>query len=258
MLKKPLTGNGPIIITGTAGTGTRVFCDLLEKAGVFMGSRKNAEKDNLDFIELIKKGIPLSTPGCLNNENYLSIIKSPDFSPEILDNNYRDRIRKLIHQFKKRMLKDLKGNGDTRWGWKESQSMFVLPFLFEVFPDLTLVHIIRDGRDIAFSQQQKKLYQASYIRLLNHEYRINIEDKDYPLWVAKTWEIVNLGLNCWAKKNLKESKYYLIKLENLEYKNTETIFHLYEFLKINFVQDYKRILEKTDFDQKKLSVTGHL
>jgi len=37
--------------------------------------------------------------------------------------------------------------------------MFFYPFLFEKYPKLRVVHVVRDGRDIAFSNQQRKHFQ---------------------------------------------------------------------------------------------------
>ncbi len=44
-----------------------------------------------------------------------------------------------------------------RWGWKHPHSYILLPFLAERFPGMRFVHVIRDGRDIAFAKNQNQV-----------------------------------------------------------------------------------------------------
>ena len=41
--------------------------------------------------------------------------------------------------------------------------MFFLPFLYEKYPAMRLVHVLRDGRDVAFSKQQRARFQEGVI-----------------------------------------------------------------------------------------------
>lgn len=46
----------PVVITGTAGTGTRVANDILEHAGnVHMGGRRNKQRDSTEFDDYVKR-----------------------------------------------------------------------------------------------------------------------------------------------------------------------------------------------------------
>ena len=46
---------------------------------------------------------------------------------------------------------------DAPWGWKEPRSHFLLPFLHAKYSRIKLIHVIRDGRDMAFSDNQNQL-----------------------------------------------------------------------------------------------------
>jgi hypothetical protein len=37
-----------------------------------------------------------------------------------------------------------------KWGFKNPRSMFLLPFYHEIFPGMSFIHVIRDGRDMCF------------------------------------------------------------------------------------------------------------
>ena len=43
------------------------------------------------------------------------------------------------------------------WGWKEPRSLYLLPLLDEELPGLRFLHVVRDGRDMAFSDNQVQL-----------------------------------------------------------------------------------------------------
>ncbi|BCW93430.1 MAG: hypothetical protein KatS3mg007_1324 [Thermoanaerobaculum sp.] len=45
----------------------------------------------------------------------------------------------------------------SAWGWKEPRSIYLLPFWNELMPSLRFIHVIRDGRDMAFSANQNQL-----------------------------------------------------------------------------------------------------
>jgi hypothetical protein len=50
----------------------------------------------------------------------------------------------------------------TPWGWKQPRSLFLLPALLASYPDLLVLHVMRDGRDIAFGSQDRLTMTGSY------------------------------------------------------------------------------------------------
>lgn len=108
----------PIVITGTAGSGTRVFCEILEILGFHMGANQNPYKDNQWFIEIIKDGIPITDPDNLTDECYLANISSPDFNVGIIEPKQQKHIRSQVDIFKRKMHSE-KPPQISNWGWKE-------------------------------------------------------------------------------------------------------------------------------------------
>lgn len=43
------------------------------------------------------------------------------------------------------------------WGWKHPHSILLVPLLVDVWPELRFVHVVRDGRDMAFSGNRNQL-----------------------------------------------------------------------------------------------------
>lgn len=50
-------------------------------------------------------------------------------------------------------------NGDLRFAEKTPRNSFILPFLYEAFPDARFIHIIRDGRDASISLAKRPWYR---------------------------------------------------------------------------------------------------
>jgi hypothetical protein len=52
-------------------------------------------------------------------------------------------------------------NGKGRWADKSPRYALHIPFLLQVFPDAQIVHVIRDGRDVAVSHRKRFGYWSS-------------------------------------------------------------------------------------------------
>ncbi len=50
-------------------------------------------------------------------------------------------------------------DGDLRFAEKTPRNSFILPFLYETFPDARFIHIIRDGRDASISLAERPWYR---------------------------------------------------------------------------------------------------
>jgi len=240
----------PIIVLGTAGTGTRVFSDLLEFAGAFMGLRRNLQRDNLDFIRIIKDGIPLVNLNKPLGNSFLRQAGSPDFRIARLESGLVDHTHQLMSHFKSIITGDLRSM-HLRWGWKEPQCMFVLPFLKHHFPRMRIVHVIRDGRDIAFSKQQCAPFQAAYVRCLANVVQPPSNDDEWAVMVAKTWQINNVAVAKWATQNLGPGHYFLAKLELLKEDPVAFATRLYETMDLD-VDTPEQHIEESGFDPNSL------
>lgn len=245
-----MTRDDPIIVLGTAGTGTRVFSDLLESGGVFMGHRRNPQADNLDFIRIIKDGVPLIRLDNPLGDSFLRQAGSPDFEISNLDTAMADRVHRLTTQFKSVITDDLRSE-HLRWGWKESQSMFVLPFLKHHFPDMRIVHVVRDGRDIAFSRQQRAPFQVAYVRCLANVARLPSNDDEWAPMVAKAWAINNLAVAGWARQNLESKNYFVARLELLKDDPLTVVTQCYKRLNLDVAAPQK-YFEQSNFDADSL------
>lgn len=126
----------PVVIGGSGGSGTRAFVEVLERAGVFMGSSLSRQKDAQHANKFNKKWVPV----------YLASGRTLD--PEQTARFARNLEGVLINH------RDGIPDPKMAWGIKSPRLMLLLPLLHRALPGLRFLHVIRDGRDMAFSENQ--------------------------------------------------------------------------------------------------------
>jgi hypothetical protein len=94
-----------------------------------------------------------------------------------------------------------------RWGWKHPQSHLLLPFLLERFPRLRFVHVVRDGRDMAFSPNLGQL-------MIYGREALGREPQRTPEDAIRYWAWAN-GRAADAGGRLGEQRYLLVRFEQL-------------------------------------------
>jgi hypothetical protein len=126
--------SGPIVIVGMGGSGLDVVARLLRRSGLYLGSRTNGpQEDALDFVEFDY----LWAPAVIVGRRTARIIDL-------------DRARADLEASCGRHTDQLPDGAS--WGWKHAPSAHLLPVLERSFPALRVIHVIRDGREVAFGE----------------------------------------------------------------------------------------------------------
>jgi hypothetical protein len=112
---------------------------MVSCAGFFTGRRLNVANDSIDTIKFAQTWILRY----LEQGNSLSEVETKRMSRSL-------RIALALHRG---------GIPDPEMPWavKNPRLMLVLPFLWQEFPQLRFIHLVRDGRDMAFSRNQFQL-----------------------------------------------------------------------------------------------------
>jgi hypothetical protein len=189
----------PVVIGATGGSGTRVIHGVLEKAGLFMGAKAklNHAGDAMDVEPMLDAFI----------NPILSATNSLDYVASALPTALATAALRDLALGVDRFLRDMP-NGDMPWGWKNPRSMYVLPLIRELFSDIRFIHLIRDGRDMATSDNQnqpRKHFEA----LFGHA----LEESD-PLGSIQLWAAANLAIANWGERHL-GSQYLCVRFEDL-------------------------------------------
>jgi hypothetical protein len=181
-----------LLIGGSGGSGTRVLVDVLQRGGYDCGSWLNKSNDSVYLTNFIRRwAVP-----------YLKAYPNP-LSPLAR--------RWMMHDLDvaMRLHAQARPVEQAQWLAKDPRSVLLLPFLAARWPGLRFLHVVRDGRDMAFSANQNQL--AAYgAWLLSPAERQTIA----PLQAAALWRTANLRALRFAEAHLKE-RYLYVQFEAL-------------------------------------------
>jgi Sulfotransferase family len=184
----------PIVIGGSGGSGTRAAARLLAATGVRMGEHVNSSADALAFVNIFDV---LINPILQNT-------RSLDYDPIGLPVEFAAHAIEMI-----RSAADIHctpSARDGRWGFKNPRHMFLLPLLNQIFPEFVFVHVLRDGRDMLFSDNQNQL-RRYYSDLFGRPGDVTLEA------AAAFWSTANLQAATYGARALK-SRYIVLRLED--------------------------------------------
>jgi len=237
--------NGPIVIGGMGGSGTRLVAEILSQFGIFLGDDLNVASDNLLYTLLFRRSawfyksyqnrnriqtglsvldkLLLKEYGLSFKEIWFLLYAVTDMSL-----HYRRderswslmRLRKIINNTR---FKDNQYNG---WGWKEPNSYLILENLKDHYNSLKFIHTIRHGADMAFSKNQRQL------RTWGDLFGIPEPSKDFPSASLKFWARANQAVEKLGE-SLGVNQYLQINYDLLCQKPDQIINELITFLNID-------------------------
>lgn len=183
---------GPHVIGATGGSGTRVVARIVRESGLFTGRELNAYEDALPFGEYSDRWI---------NE---FVDRAGEPAPDDLLARMRADLDSLVRGH----LAGLPPSARA-WGWKEPRSIYYLPFLDAAMPSLRFLHFVRDGRDMAFSENQNQLVKHGSA-VLGDELR----KAKTPVRSIAVWSRVNEAAADYGEERLGD-RYLRVRFEDL-------------------------------------------
>ena len=194
----------PLIIGATGGSGTRVIARIARHAGYELGTHLNSAEDALDFLDFHDRWINrLVRAGSL-----------PADATARLERDFREVLARHRAGFE----------SAPRWGWKAPRSIYFVPFFRAQFPRMRFIHVLRDGRDMAFSKNQNQLRKHGAALL-------NWRERWLPLPIRSllVWERVNLRAAAFCEAQMRD-RYLVVRFEDLCAEPAATAERLLHFL----------------------------
>jgi hypothetical protein len=139
----------PVVVFNKSHSGSRFLAQLIGEAGIFMGAHQNDSNDSWDVLKLVE---------------YLVSRYYPDYS-SLWSGAANDdaELPGLVREVFAAHTESLADG--MPWGWKLCETAYILPVLDYLFPRARYIHLIRDGRDVAFTDHRapnrpfwKKIY----------------------------------------------------------------------------------------------------
>ncbi len=165
----------PVIIIGMHRSGTSALAHALSKMGLFIGRKLDKNQEAFFFQKhnewlLRSCGGRWDFPGCLNYlykntsalelvEKYLRLRLSARSCIEFLGPVRFIRYRSIFNIYEP-------------WGWKDPRNALTLGVWLKLFPEARVIHIIRNGVDVANSLYQRHMKELKIAKefLDNHFY----------------------------------------------------------------------------------------
>jgi hypothetical protein len=206
----------PVVIFGTGGSGTRVLQILADRAGYFMGANLNAPGDSLEVGQFTKRWVDrYLTESNWIDEMWRGSDRGTFGSPSEMAKDFRAAIERH-----RAGLQD----ADAPWGWKFPRTILMLPFVHETYPAMKAVHLVRDGRDMAFSRNQNQV-RAKGRQVLSEA---DLEERQ-PVQSIKFWSRVNVAAARYGTRFVNDN-YLRFRYEDVCSDPGEAVVQLLDFL----------------------------
>ena len=243
--------NGPLVIGGVGGSGTRIVAEIILSFNYYLGNDLNGPKDFLLYTLLFKRkswfyknktnerliqtGLSILKKSVVTKEN-LTFFEScylinATFSMALFGHNYLGdgkgwwaltRIKKMFEK------NDLAPTKYQAWGWKEPNSHLLIRDMDHFFGQFKYIHTVRHGLDMAFSDNQQQLF--NWGPLFGIE--IPASKSQLPLASFKYWVRANrLALEKGAQMG--PERFFLLNYDQLCSDPERVIRKLIAFLKID-------------------------
>jgi len=168
--------NAPIILLGMHRSGTSMIAGMLEELGLFMGAHKDRNNEALLFMKLNDWLMEQNSCSWDNPRSFSSFLENEDVRSLTIGQIHGIlQSRYMMSYLGKEYFPQRSSSMqlDFPWAWKDPRATFTLPFWLEVFPGARIIHIFRNGIDVANSlktrhenylqRNMKKLKTGKYL-----------------------------------------------------------------------------------------------
>lgn len=181
---------GPIVIGGTGGSGTRTVAKILLKSGIYLGAQLNESHDTLMFARFYRT-------------RHIELFRQLASARVNAGSDSCLELRHIINRLRLEVPENARG-----WGFKNPRSVYFLEILDRLVPDMKFIHVVRDGRDMAFSANQSSVEDYGPI-IFKDEMFESIRHMSIALWSK-----INLQAALYSDQNL-PARYLRVRFEDL-------------------------------------------
>jgi hypothetical protein len=259
--KGPYSPIKPILIIGAPGSGTTLLFQTLcshrdlayithnmLRAGIlrhgrFVGDRRKA----LWILQnLIHRGPASNLP--LGDALWIKYFRDYNYMTE---NDYSEE---MAGYFRKKLLQVQNLWGRPRFVDKTLVNCFRVRLLNSIFPDAKFIHIIRDGRAVAFSILNKIEIAGDRFALFDVGFKDILGDKYQP----ERSKLYNYGL-AWAEfvrrgreaSTVAQGRYYEVRYENLVAEPYNELRNIIDFCEVDWYRKFEEKIPPTqNMDEK--------
>ena len=144
----------PIIVIGTDNSGTTMLVRILEECGVYMGG--SLASNYWAETEIFFKTINGFT------DTFRFEVPIPSNWKEIVEAHQDQIVNVCRHELPFWYYQA--GYHGGKWGFKDPRNIFTASVFLDIYPEGLILHIIRDGLDVAESRMRVSSFERENIR----------------------------------------------------------------------------------------------
>ena len=176
-----LPDNSPVVIVGMHRSGTSLISRVLSELGVHIGAELDGHYESVCFKAVNRRLLQDTGAHWAKPAPFVSGLGEGDFRSTNVD-----KAKVLLED---RLASYGRVSDGQRWGWKDPRNTLTLPLWLELFPEARVIHVVRNGIDVALS-----LYRRESKRYLHR----SLEKRMFPPTIAegyRLWErYLEIGL----------------------------------------------------------------
>lgn len=222
----------PVVLMGRGHSGTRVLAFACAKLGVNLGtSEDHATGDPVDrrFTEEVKK---------------IALSSLKRGAQETVRDRDVFRLVRAAYGYFERL-----GKPAGLWGWKFPETYLIGPLVAQAFPGARFIHMVRDGRDLAFKNHLTDDPKRPLGRLILT--LASALDAPRHIQAACSWKFQVDGFDRF-RSCLPRERVLNLRFEDLCTNPVETMRRVSEFLGVELSEDCKNYLA-AEVDPAKIS-----
>lgn len=149
-----MANSAPVIIIGMHRSGTSLVTKVLEDLGLFVGHRLQADHESVFFVQLNDWILRQANASWDRPFGIDDLLADADALPLVTD-YLRLRLNSphaVSYSGPAAVLRaGFRWHPRAPWGWKDPRTTFTLPIWLQLFPDARIIHVGRNGVDVARS-----------------------------------------------------------------------------------------------------------
>lgn len=175
----------PIVILGMHRSGTSMLSRFLRTLGLFVGHKLNENHEAVFFRRINAWFLRLGGASWDAPEDIHYLLQQQEvrtlareYARCLLDSPRSMQYLGLRNYMRFRSLFRL----TLPWGWKDPRTTYTLPIWLELFPDAKVVHVYRNGVDVANSLRTRSQRQIEGFRqwLSANRFRHRYRERSFP------------------------------------------------------------------------------